>query len=424
MVAQVVSPQSVTFNNNAYPYTLTASGGGAISGGGRGHALAGSNGIGGLVNLNMANTYSGGTIVSAGTLAIGNANGSATGSGPVAIAAGATFRATASSALPARTRLRSTASITPDPSPGVYNTLTASALNLNSGSTLNLSFSTTRPNQHDLINVTGSLTLASGTVNINVANLSGTWAPGAYPFVNYGTLTGSPTFNLVNTFGSLGSSQMSIDESVPGVISLDVLSAGASRTVSWVGNVNTGGSFLWDIGNTLNWTSSASTSAYNEGNRVVFSDTASIFIVTVNQQVNPSSVTFGNLSNSYTLAGSGGIASTVLGVVVNGGGSVTFANTNAYTSATTVSNGSTLIVNGSLPNSNVIVTGAFIGGNGQARRDPDEPHAERRHRPDRRQRPLGQLGRRTFPAGLSRSRRRQRFPAPVASTSVRAPSWP
>jgi autotransporter-associated beta strand protein len=59
-----------------------------------------------------------------------------------------------------------------------------------------------------------------------------------------------------------------------------------------------------------------------------------------------------------------------LGVAVNGGGTVTFQNTNAYSTATTVTNGSTLIVNGSLPNSNVIVTGAFIGGNGQLSATP------------------------------------------------------
>ena len=52
--------------------------------------------------------------------------------------------------------------------------------------------------------------------------------------------------------------------------------------------------------------SSGSAAAYQEGNRVVFSNTAAAFAVTLNQQVNPSSVTFGNLSNSYTLTGSGG----------------------------------------------------------------------------------------------------------------------
>ena len=194
--------------------------------------------------------------------------------------------------------------------------------------------------------------------------------PGAYPIANYSTLSGAPTFNLVNKAGSIGSSVMSIDESVPGVISLDVLSAGASSTLSWAGNVNTGGSYLWDIANTLNWTSSGSASAYNEGNRVVFSNTASNFVVTVNQQVNPTSVTFSSSSHGYTLTGNGGIEGTTFPVAINGGGSVTFNNNNAYTSATNVTNGSTLIVNGSLPNSNVFVTGAYIGGNGQLAASP------------------------------------------------------
>ena len=365
VVTQAVAPQSVTFNNTAYPYTLTASGGGAIGGSGA-VALTGS----GLVAFNLANTYSGGTTVSAGTLAIGNANGSATGSGPVVIAAGATLSGSGFISTSGTSAVTVNGTIKPDAGPGVYNTLSASALNLNSGSTLNLNFNTPSAGQHDLINASGSLSLTSGTVNVNVANLSGTWAVGAYPFVNYATLSGSPTFNLVNTFGTLGSSQMSIDESIPGVISLDVLSSGASKTLSWAGSVNTGGKFLWDIATTLNWISGGSASAYSEGNRVVFSNTASNFVVTVNQQVNPSSVTFGNLSNSYTLAGTGGIASSIVGVVVNGGGSVTFANTNTYTSATTVTNGSTLIVNGSLPSSDVLVTGGFIGGNGKLAASP------------------------------------------------------
>ncbi len=318
----------------------------------------------------MANTYAGGTTVSAGTLAIGNANGSATGSGPVTIAAGATLSGSGFISTSGTNTVTVNGSITPDRSPGIYNTLTTTSLNLNSGSTLNLNFLTPSPNQHDLINITGALTLASGTVNINVANSSGTWSPGAYPLANYGSLTnGSPTFNLANKAGTLGTSQMSIDESVPGVISLDVLSAGASSTVSWAGNVYSGGSYLWDIGNTVNWTNSGSASVYNDGNRVAFSNTASTFVVTVNQQVNPSSVTFGNLSHSYTLTGSGGMASATLGVAVNGGGSVTFNNTNAYTSATTVANGSTLIVNGNPPSSNVIVTGRVHWRLGTTRRD-------------------------------------------------------
>ena len=58
VVAQVVSPSSVTFGNNAVPFTLTASGGGGISGSGS-VTVSG----GGLVNMNLANSYTGGTTV-------------------------------------------------------------------------------------------------------------------------------------------------------------------------------------------------------------------------------------------------------------------------------------------------------------------------------------------------------------------------
>ena len=370
VVAQVVSPSSVTFNNNAIPYTLTASGGGAIGGSGS-VAVTG----GGLVNMNLANSYTGGTTVSSGTLSIGNANGSATGTGPIAIAAGATLSGNGFISTSGGNVVSVSGSITPDLTPNInsFNTLTTSALNLNGGSTLNLNFNTTLASQHDLINVIGGLTLGSGTININAANLSGTWSPGTYTFADYGTLTGTAnsTFNLVNKSGALGTAAMSIDESIPGVISLDVLSAAASKTASWAGNVNSGGNFLWDIGNTVNWSNSGSSSVYNEGNRVVFSNTASNFAVTVNSQVNPSSVIFSNSSNGYTLSGSGGIASTLLGIAISGGGSVTFNNNNAYTSATTLTNSSTLIVNGNLANSGVIVNnGSSIGGNGQLAATP------------------------------------------------------
>ncbi len=127
--------------------------------------------------MNLANSYTGGTTVSSGTLSIGNANGSATGTGPVTIAAGATLSGSGFISTSGTNTVSVSGSITPDLGPGIYNTLTASALSLNSGSTLNLNFLTTSPGQHDLIGVTGSLTLAPGTVNINAANLSGTWTP-------------------------------------------------------------------------------------------------------------------------------------------------------------------------------------------------------------------------------------------------------
>ena len=46
-------------------------------------------------------------------------------------------------------------------------------MQINSGATLNLSFSNLAT--HDLINVIGNLNLASGTINLNVSNVTGSW---------------------------------------------------------------------------------------------------------------------------------------------------------------------------------------------------------------------------------------------------------
>jgi fibronectin-binding autotransporter adhesin len=357
VVAQAVSPGGITFNNNLYNYTFSNNGGtGAIIG----PASVTLNGTG-SVAFNLANSYSGATSVTAGTLQIGNTSGSATGSGPVTIGAkgtlmGSGFINSGTNAVTVN------GVITPDAAAGVYNTLTTSGLQLNGGSTLNLSFSSL--STHDLINVTGNLTLGSGTININAANLSGNWSNGKYPFLNYNSLTnGSPTFNIVNTPGS--PYQFSVDETIPGVITLDALAISATKT--WVGNVNSGGSFLWDV-TTSNWKNSSGNSAtYNDttpGDSVVFNDSAQAFTVTLNSVVNPSAVIFSNSAHNYILNGSGNIANAANGVTISGGGTVTVNNSNSYAATTLVNNGSTLIVNGGLAASNVVVVGSFIGGSG------------------------------------------------------------
>ena len=76
-----VSPSSVTFNNNAFNYTISGTNG-----------IAGSgpltvNGTG-SVTLSTSNAYSGGTFVNAGTLIVANTSGLGTGSGAVNINGG------------------------------------------------------------------------------------------------------------------------------------------------------------------------------------------------------------------------------------------------------------------------------------------------------------------------------------------------
>ena len=165
---------------------------------------------------------------------------------------------------------------------------------------------------------------------------------------------------------------------------------------------------------TSNWKNTSGSSAtYNDtnpGDSVVFDNTAQVFGVTLNSHVNPSAVLFANSSpNNYDLNGSGGIDSATSGVAINGGGTVTFDNNNAYSSATTVTNGSTLIVNGNLLASSVIVNGSLIGGSGTLGGSLGLSNA---YQPDRRQQPDGQWGdyrrQRDFHDPGKRSARRQR----------------
>jgi autotransporter-associated beta strand protein len=82
VIAGSVAPGTVTFANSNANYTLGATGGGIT--GTASLAVMGA----GTVSLGNANTYTGGTTVSGGTLLVNNTNGSATGAGTVSVAGG------------------------------------------------------------------------------------------------------------------------------------------------------------------------------------------------------------------------------------------------------------------------------------------------------------------------------------------------
>jgi len=86
-VGAIVSPKSVEFNNNVYPYIFTSQNGGAISGTGA-VTLVGA----GSVTFSLSNNYSGGTSVTAGALTA--ANDAALGSGTASVGAAGTLNFT------------------------------------------------------------------------------------------------------------------------------------------------------------------------------------------------------------------------------------------------------------------------------------------------------------------------------------------
>ncbi|BEP55782.1 hypothetical protein GmRootV118_30260 [Variovorax sp. V118] len=170
--------------------TLGGSGGdntlsGTISGtGGAGGSIVKVGG--GTLTLSGANTYTGGTRVTAGTLSVNNKSGSATGTGSVQVQTGATLAG--SGTIAGTVFVADGGILAAGNSPG---TLTLGALALGGGATLNYELGQAGvPGGalNDLINVTGNLQL-NGTLNV-AQSAGGTFGPGLYRLMSYGgTLT-------------------------------------------------------------------------------------------------------------------------------------------------------------------------------------------------------------------------------------------
>ncbi len=120
----------------------------------------------------------------------------------------------------------------------------------------------------------------------------------------------------------------------------------------------------WSDGGDLNWFNGQSLLfPFHNGDGVLFDGTgsASPFVNLVGA-LQPALVTF-DAANNFTFGGSGALTGT-MALNKTGTGTLTLNNTNNFTGATTISNG-TLLVNGSLPNSVVTVkSSGTLGGKG------------------------------------------------------------
>jgi fibronectin-binding autotransporter adhesin len=148
----------------------------------------------GKLTLSSANTYSGGTTVSAGTLMASNFGGSATGTGPVAVSPGATLSGFGTVA--GAVSIASAAHLSPGDSAVTGANLTLGALALHPGSLLDYSFGG-RANSLTTITSPNGLSLEGGTLNIS---LLGTFGPGQYPLLDYaGSFSGSVSNLVIGT---------------------------------------------------------------------------------------------------------------------------------------------------------------------------------------------------------------------------------
>lgn len=214
----------------------------------------GNSGVGGLtkegtgiLTLAAGNSYSGNTTVSAGTLEITNASGSATGSGNITVATGATLTGGGSAAGTASLAAGATLA----PGTGGVGTIGLGGLSLASGSIIDIEFSS--PSSYDKV-VSTNLTVNGGGVHLyNVGGTTQYASDGTYGiFQHTNPLQGSGVGSLTVLNPKAGMSYSFSDDGA--LVSLAVVQD--SLLSDWTATV--GGS--WGVAG--NWSNNIPTTNY------------------------------------------------------------------------------------------------------------------------------------------------------------------
>ena len=307
----------------------------------------------GLALLTAANTYTGGTYINSGTLAL-SATGSISGSSVIQVSSGALLDVSAKSGgltLGAAQTLIAgrTSGFATDVLGSVVNsgtlspagdgtaaTLTiSSGLTLQSGGKLRFDFGTDGTvggGVNDLIAVGGTLS-ATGVTTIV--------APSTVPVsgVTYTLITAGATSSLSAAnfaFGSSGTRQTYTFDTTTTPGSVLLTATGSAANLTWTGAVNGN----WDVSTTTNWSGAADQTFFNLDN-VTFNDTAAVGNVTLASNVQPLSVTVNNslAGTAYSITGSGvGIIGTS-GILKQGTGTLTISATNSFTGTVEIQQG-------------------------------------------------------------------------------------
>ena len=262
----------------------------------------------GTLTLSGANTYNGPTTVSAGKLVI---QGSA-GTGSISVADGAALDFTENGSIqikPSTLVLGASASVVME-----FNNVTNSVL--------------------PPLAASGTITTPVGspvTININSGQFNTIGQ--VFPLFSWGSGS-APAVTLGNVSGAAGTLSTNGNEIVLTITSTPYV---------WTG----GTSGTWDKTTAGNWQQSGTPKTFIDGVLALFDDTALLNTnITISGLVQPSSLTFDNDTNAYTVNSTTGndIAGST-GLTVSGAGSVTvIGGANTYTGVTTVSGGGTLSV--------------------------------------------------------------------------------
>jgi autotransporter-associated beta strand protein len=201
---------------------------------------------------------------------------------------------------------------------------------------------------NDLIVVTNGTLNIGDTVNIVVSPASGTLATGKYTliestnFVSGGDINGSGPANFI-VVAPRGITGVIDTVSQPGNVLMSASGTATPGSIVW--SAHSAASNTWDIDVTKNWKNGGSPDYFFSLDNVTFDDTG-YGAVTLFGPVTPGSMTFNNNNTNYTfaantenfIAGGGGIT-------LNGSGTVTLNNPNAFTGPVTLNNGTLTLGN-------------------------------------------------------------------------------
>jgi fibronectin-binding autotransporter adhesin len=308
-------------------------------------------GAGGLVKagagtqiLTNANTYTGGTLISAGTLQVNNTTGSGTGTASVTVHSGGTL-----SGLPTATGFSTAGRISGNVivnSGGIVTarsgtTFTFGGLTLNASSIVNLQLGA--PTTTALINITANNSFSiAGTSTINLSNVGGVTA-GTYRLFDYsGNLTTFNNLALGSTPG--GGFTYSLSHNQTGT-SVDLLVSLSDQ--QWRSDISSN----WSTA--ANWTSNAAPSG--EGSQAnFFGAIKQARTVTVDAAFTVGTMTFDSL-HSYTIAGSNALTlnngGTALITVMSGAHTISAPVTLANHLQISTNSGTSLTLSGALTGS-------------------------------------------------------------------------